>query len=221
MRDEIRPPEWALREARRLSLAEFGAEFGKWWGTVERELVKSECWQAYQEPETRSWLAYQRGDHSAVPGLLEAEAAGDQSIYDAAVRNGTPFVRMRLVRFPLTEYLTFEMWNYVVRARRGETIEIAVVPDDDPRPLPNHSYFDFLLFDDRAALVHDYGRDGLQVGGWVTTLPSTLRRLAETAAKARRTAVPLDMFLATAGQLLPPGAPGLDDLVAGGRGARG
>jgi hypothetical protein len=86
--------------------------------------------------------------------------------------------------------VTFEMWNYLVRARLGETIEIAVAPESDARSLPNHSYFDFLLFDDKAALIHDYGLDGLQVGGWVTQSPSTLRRLAETANQMRQAAVP-------------------------------
>ncbi|MBX6387872.1 MAG: hypothetical protein IRZ08_02525 [Frankia sp.] len=204
MPDEIRPPGWVLDGARRLSPPEFGAEFMRHWTAVRHGLVKLECWQVYQEPETRSWQAYQRGDFAAVGGLLEEEAESDQSIYDAAVKNETPFVRVRLVRFPLTDYVTFEMWNYVVRARRGETIEIAVVPDDDPRPLPNHTYFDFLLFDDTAALVHDYGLDGLQTGGWVTTAPPVLRRLAETAARTRETAVPLAAFLTGHGLAFPP-----------------
>lgn len=100
------------------------------------------------------------------------------------------------MRFPLTRYVTFEMGNYVVRAQRGENTEIATPPADDRRLLPNHTYVDFLLFDDRAALIHDYGLDGLQVGGWVTTAPSVLRRLAETTAQIRASAVPLADFLA-------------------------
>jgi hypothetical protein len=204
MHDEIRPPAWAVGGARRLSMAQFGAEFMRHWAGVERALVKSECWQTYLEPATRSWQAYQRGDFAAVPGLLSAEADTDQPIYDAAVKNDTPFVRVRAVRPPLTEYLMFEMWNYVVRAERGETIEVAVIPADDLRPLPNHSYFDFLLFDDRAALVHDYGLDGLQVGGWVTTSPMSLRRLAETADFVRRNAIPLEAFLERHGLTFPP-----------------
>jgi len=180
------------------------AEFGRHWASVRQGLVKSECWQVYQEPETRSWQAYQRGDRAAVPGFLEA-AEIDQPIYDAAVENDTPFLRLRLVRLPLTEYVTFEMWNYVVRARRGETIEIATLPVDDPRPLPNHTYFDFLLFDGQAALIHDYGRHGLQTGGWLTTAPLVLRRLAETAAQVRESAIPLGTFLAAQRLTFPTG----------------
>lgn len=174
------------------------------WAGVRTQLVKSECWQTYQEPETRSWHEYQIGNYAEVPGLLHEEASFDLPIYEAAVKNETPFIRVRLVNFPLSQYVTFEMWNYIVRARLGETIEIMVVPADDRRPLPNHTYFDFLLFDDQAALVHDYGLDGLQVGGWVTSAQPTLRRLADTAARARENATPLDVFLAKHGLTFPP-----------------
>jgi len=204
MHDEIRPPSWALDRARLLSMPGFGEEFRRHWASVEHRLVKSECWQSYLEPDTRSWRQYQLGNYAAVPGLLEEEARFDQEIYEAAVKNETPFIRVRLVRFPLSKYVTFEMWNYMVRARFGETIEIAAAPENDDRSLPNHSYFDFLLFDDKAALIHDYGLDGLQVGGWVTQSPSTLRRLAETANQMRQAAVPLDVFLARHGLVFPP-----------------
>src|SRR5262245_59625601 len=100
MRDDIRPPGWALEGARRLSMAEFGAEFARRWAAVRHGPVKSECWQVYEEPETRSWQAYQHGDHADVPALLEAEAEIDQPIYDAAVENDTPFLRLRLVQLP-------------------------------------------------------------------------------------------------------------------------
>jgi hypothetical protein len=204
MRDEIRPPAWSVAGARQLSLAEFGAEFGVLWSGLRHGLVKSECWQTYQEPETQSWLAYQRGDYAAVPALLEREASFDQVVYDAVTANDTPFVRVRVVRLPLSEYLTFEMWNYIVRARRGETIEILVLPADDQRPLPDHTYFDFLLFDDSAALIHDYGLDGLQTGGWATTEPSVLGRLEESATLARKDAIPLATFLAAQGRTFLP-----------------
>jgi hypothetical protein len=41
-------------------------------------------------------------------------------------------------------------------------------------------YFDFLLFDSQAALIHDYGSGpvGRQVGGWLTRVPRTLDALA-------------------------------------------
>jgi hypothetical protein len=90
-----------------------------------------------------------------------------------------------------------------VRARLAETVEIADLSADS-RPLPNHDYFDFLLFDEDAALIHDYGVDGLQVGGWVTSAPEVLRRLADTAAELRARSMPLDAFLRKHGICIPP-----------------
>jgi hypothetical protein len=206
MHDEIRPPAWAVRDARRLTAAEFGAEFAHHSRRVRSRTLKSETWQTYQEPGTESLREYTRGNFGAVERLLEAEADLDRDVYDRVRANGTPFIRLRTVRMPLTPYLSFEMWNYVVRARRAETIEIVDL-SDDPRPLPNHSYFDFLLFDEEAALIHDYGHDGLQVGGWLASDAAVLSRLARLAADIRSRSVPLDEFVRTRGIRLPSSVP--------------
>jgi hypothetical protein len=135
------------------------------------------------------------GNHAVVRALLEIEADHDRAAYDHVRRVGASFIRLRAVTLPLTPYLTYEMLNYTVRARLGETIEIADLTADR-RPLPNPRRFDFLVFDRDAALIHDYGHDGLQVGGWLTRDPAVLARLARNAAAIRRRTVPLDAFLA-------------------------
>ncbi|MBT8226986.1 MAG: hypothetical protein HKP61_13335 [Dactylosporangium sp.] len=63
---------------------------------------------------------------------------------------------------------------------------------DDPWPLPSAECFDFVLFDERVALVHDYGQDGLQVGGWQVDSPEALDRLCDTAHMLRQRSEPLD-----------------------------
>jgi hypothetical protein len=208
MRDEIRPPAWAVGNARRLTSAEFVAEFGRWSPRVRSRTLKCETWQSYLEPETASLREYAAGNYGAVESLLEAEAELDGQVYDRVRANGTPFVRARAVLRPLTPYLTFEMWNYVVRAALGETIEIADLTAAGRR-LPNHDVFDFLLFDDEAALIHDYGRgrEGLQNGGWLTTDTDVLARLDRLGAHLRRRAVPLEQFLRTHGIRIPSSAP--------------
>jgi hypothetical protein len=193
--DEIRPPAWAVSAARRLDLLEFTTEFGGLLPEVHRRIVKVEVWPTYQEPETGSLHAYMSGNHAVVRALLEIEAEQDSAAYDHVQQAGASFIRLRAVTLPLTPYLTYEMLNYTVRARLGETIEIADLTADR-RPLPNPRSFDFLLFDRDAALIHDYGHDGLQVGGWLTRDPAVLARLARNAAALRRRTVPLDAFLA-------------------------
>jgi hypothetical protein len=181
--------------AHRLTLPAFISEFGRQYPRVRRRTVKVEVWQTYQEPDTGSLHAYMSGNHAVVRALLEIEANHDRAVYDHVQRTGTPFIRLRAVTLPLTPYLTYEMLNYTVRARLGETIEIADLTADR-RPLPNPRSFDFLLFDRDAALIHDYGHDGLQVGGWLTREPAVLARLTRNAAALRRRAVSLDGFLA-------------------------
>lgn len=186
-----------------LTLEEFGGEFANNWRNVRSRVLKSECWQTYQEPDTKSLHEYQRGNFSEVEHLIETEADFDREVYEDVRRNGTPFIRLRLVKMPLSQYATYEMWNYIVRARLAETIKIIDV-SADPRPLPNHTHFDFLLFDGNTALIHDYGTTGRQVGGWATSSPDVLERLADTAAQMRSRAVPLDAFLSRHGIEFPP-----------------
>jgi hypothetical protein len=106
------------------------------------------------------------------------------------------FVRIRLITLPLTSYLEYELINYRIRDEMGETIEIVLL---DPRiSLPNNDFFDFLVFDDAVALVHDYGTDGFQTGGWLVEEPGVVRRLEEIAVSLRHKSMPLAEFLGTA-----------------------
>jgi hypothetical protein len=75
----------------------------------------------------------------------------------------------------------------------GENIETVLFDRDVS--LPNEQYFDFLLFDDSTALVHDYGTDGRQVGGWLVTEPEILRDLEATVVGLRRGSQSLSAFL--------------------------
>src|SRR5258707_2328529 len=82
MRDEVRPPGWAVSGAERLDLEEFGRTFITHWRQARSGLVKFECWQTYEEPDTKSLHEYQRGNFAAVEELLETEADLDQEGYD-------------------------------------------------------------------------------------------------------------------------------------------
>lgn len=93
-------------------------------------------------------------------------------------------MRTNLIRvgsYPLTDYLRYEMINYEIRSRLGENIEFIVPPS------PVESYFDFLLFDSRTALIHDYGEGpvGHQIGGWVSHSPEVLEALADIITELR------------------------------------
>lgn len=144
--------------------------------------MKVECWQSYKEAEgVRSQVAFQQGDVLLARRLLQEEAKDDQPLYDEVAARNLSFSRIRLLSYPLTDYLRYEMINYEIRSRLGENIEF-IVPS-----FPVESYFDFLLFDSRTALIHDYGEGpvGHQTGGWVSHSPEVLEALADIITELR------------------------------------
>ncbi|MEO3823069.1 DUF6879 family protein [Actinomadura sp. B10D3] len=172
------PPAWALDGSERLTLEGFLESFGEAWVRTERRFLKLECWQSYREADgVRSQEAFQAGDAALARRLLEEEAMGDQPLRDEVRSRNLQFTRVRLLSYPLTDYLHYEMINYEVRSRLGEDIEFFVPPS------PVESYFDFLLFDSHTALIHDYGPGpvGHQTGGWLTHHQETLHALADIA----------------------------------------
>jgi hypothetical protein len=191
------PPEWATASGKRLSIGDFTSEFMQAWSGLAGHCLKLECWQTYQEqPSNKSLDIYYSGDVESATKLLAQEAEGDRPIYDDAKSRNVDFVRIRLMTLPLTSYLKYEPINYRIRDEMGETIEIVLL---DPRiSLPNNDFFDFLVFDNTVALVHDYGTDGFQTGGWLVEESDVVRRLEEIALSLRRKSVPLAEFLGTA-----------------------
>lgn len=193
----MHPCALVLDYGARLSLDEFATEFRRAWSGLQERFLKLECWQAYQEqPHNRSQQAFQRGEIERARSLLREEAeTNSRRLYQDIRERKLDYTRIRLVKEPLTEYLAYEMMSYQIRADMGESI--AVLRIDRDVQLPNAEFFDFLLFDRRIALVHDYGRGdvGVQTGGWLVRNVETLATLERTALTARRRSVPLHMYI--------------------------
>jgi hypothetical protein len=191
------PPAWALVNSTRFDLDEFGAAFASAWSRIESRFLKLECWQAYEESDANeSQTAYNRGDVAAARELLRREADADRALYEDVRRRGIEYARVRLVQEPLTPYLEYELLSYRIRADLGEHIEVARC--EPGLRLPDERHFDFLLFDRRAALIHDYGTAvvGRQVGGWLTREPSVISALDSLVHVLREQAIPLQQYLA-------------------------
>jgi hypothetical protein len=179
-------PAWTWRDS--------AAPFGQCWDSARSGASKVETWQTYQEPGTQSLKAFESGEYGKALGLIAEEALVDGFVYDDIREKGRAVTRFRLVKLPLTDYLEWEFWNYRVREGLGEAVRI-VDRTGDEGGLPSSSWFDFLLFDDSAALVHDCGTDGLQVGGWLVTSRYVLDRLGRTVADLREQSVALEGFI--------------------------
>lgn len=183
-------PDWVLIEAKQLSPQDFDSEFHALWSRMKTRFLKLECWQEYQEPNSKSLTAFMCGDTAHADKLLQLEAAQGKSLYEDVARRKIDYTRIRIIRQPLTPYLRWEMRNYKVRAAMGETI-VFIDDSDSMMPLPNEHLFDFLLFDRDVALVHNYGNNGLQVSGWLVKEPNVLSQLEEVASHLRNRAIPL------------------------------
>lgn len=193
----MRPPQWVLKNSRRLDLGEFGWRFSIAWARTQSRFIKVECWQTYEElPGNRSQSVYDLGDHRGAQILMRQEAQVDRSLYDDIKKRGIDYSRIRLVQEPLTHYLEYEMQAYGIRAELGENIEI--VRCHSGIRLPNAEHFDFLMFDRHTALIHDYGATGRQIGGWLTREPDVISLLERRAVRLRRAAVPLHVYTAVA-----------------------
>lgn len=191
------PPEWARTDGLRLTLDEFQSWFSDAWSKLDSRFLKLECWQSYQEVEgSESQEAYNRGDIAAARDLLLREAEADRPLYQDIKMRGIDYARIRFVQEPVTSYLKYELMAYEVRAVMGENIEI--VRFDPTLRLPSEDHFDFLLFDQHTALIHDYGSgdSGLQTGGWLTHSRDVITSLEQEALNLRRNAVPLPRYLA-------------------------
>lgn len=198
-------PRWAVEKGTRLGLDGFGAEFERAWSGLESRFLKVESWQAYREAESNeSQRAYEEGDHARARALLREEAEADRPLYEDVRRRGIDFARIRIVQEPLTDYLRYELMSYQIRLEMGEKIEAARVSADVSLP-DGHSfderYFDFLLFDRRAALIHDYGHGtaGIQTGGWLVRDSDALEALEARALALRADTEDLHRYLAAAG----------------------
>ncbi|MEV6349841.1 DUF6879 family protein [Actinoplanes sp. NPDC051851] len=167
------------------------------WSQLKSRFLKLECWQRYWEAEdNRSQAAYDRGDLDTAGDLLRAEAEADRPLYQDVRTRGIEYARVRLLQEPLTPYLKYELLSYRIRVDLGENIE--VVRCNDAAHLPDERHFDFLLFDQTTALIHDYGTAevGQQTGGWLTRDSEVITRLEQTVADLRQQAVPLHQYLA-------------------------
>jgi hypothetical protein len=189
------PPQWAVQNSERLDLAEFGSRFAESWARLRSRFLKLECRQVYQERETnKSQEVYNKGEVDKARELLRQEAEADRPLYADVKMRGLDYARIRLVQEPLTPYLEYELMAYRIRVDMGETIE--VVRCGSELNLPNDKYFDFLLFDRRTALIHDYGDEGLQSGGWLTGDLDVIASLERVVIDLRQNAIPLREFIA-------------------------
>ncbi|MFF2788155.1 DUF6879 family protein [Streptomyces sp. NPDC058049] len=115
-------------------------DFGRFYGSGIRFLAKIERGQTFKEQGSPSWDAFASGDWAGALRLIEAERDSVAAYFQDAARRGLAFRRLRVVEFPVTPYLQWEMNSFRLRSELGEEIRVldarAIADLERDGPLP-------------------------------------------------------------------------------------
>ncbi|MFD5558070.1 DUF6879 family protein [Streptomyces sp. NPDC127068] len=99
-------------------------DFGRFHDGDIRLLAKVERGQTFKEQGSPSWEAFARGDWPGALRLIEAERDSVAAYFEDAARRDLVFRRLRIVEFPITPYLQWEMHSFRLRSQLGEEIRV-------------------------------------------------------------------------------------------------
>ena len=186
-------PNPSLGTVQRLTSEEFFTASNDLLARTQRRVAKFERLQHYLE-DNRSWLEFQRGNIELSMQHLQKMRSEEANFDIDFFGRGLQFLRLRATELPLTPYLEWEFQSYILSAQYGETILIT-----DFTNLPRDSRIwntrDFLLFDSRAVLIHDYKSDGSLDGGWLSRDKELIEKCEQLVVELASTAVPLGVFI--------------------------
>jgi hypothetical protein len=154
---------------------------------------KLETRQVYQEPGDASLSAFLKGDRMTAHALLRQPLEGADAESITASRRDISWTRIRLVEFPLTPYLQWELLTYQVSVKYGERILLTDVTGESRTSVLRRGD-DFLMFDKKTVLAHNYDREGHLQGAWLIEKDSHVAQYAAFFEHARQGAVPLGVF---------------------------
>jgi hypothetical protein len=146
------------------------------------------------EPDWQRFQRYLRGEDR----IAESPTDPYLSLLDGLAERGVIVRRVRVVDFPLPDYLRYELATYAVSARHGEEILLL------ERALYVGCYQrrrvtgDFWLVDESTGVELRYADDG-SFAGEVNVEAKQVKRLVGMKACLLQQALPMDRFLAEAG----------------------
>lgn len=93
------------------------------WSRIDR-FDKLERVQSFREPDDASWRAFAAGDWSRSLELTDRNRGNVAAEFAEDDRLGYRSYRVRVVEFPISAYLQWEMHRFKVRVEYGENIRI-------------------------------------------------------------------------------------------------
>lgn len=155
----------------------FFSNFSEAWKTVNKQVLKLETRQNYQEPDNKSLsLLLETNDLKASVDLLEEARKVDIPLYTDLKFRKIDFIRCRPVAFPLTQYMRWELECYAFNSKHCENVFLTNI--NNVHELFNKlALHDFMIFDKKVAFIHNYNSLGLIEGGWKITNPLLIENL--------------------------------------------
>src|SRR5262249_53605547 len=157
----------------RLELADYYADFERnFW--VATSFWKLERGQTFAEPGNASWEAFDAGDWGKSLDLLEADRPALREYHERVAALGVEPRRVRIVEFPITPYLQWELHALAIRDECGGPVRVLPATDiadlEVGGPLPDvHTVGDEVMYEavyDRNGVLKGArryeGRDGVR-----------------------------------------------------------
>lgn len=107
-----------------LTRADYLADFGRVHQGDITLLAKIERGQTFKEQGSPSWDAFASGDWAGALRLIENERDAMAAYFRDAAQRGLVFRRVRVVEFPVSPYLQWEMNVFRLRSELGEEIRV-------------------------------------------------------------------------------------------------
>ncbi|WP_073219418.1 DUF6879 family protein [Streptomyces sp. NBRC 110465] len=107
-----------------LSRDDYLADFSRVHASDIGLLAKIERGQTFQEQGSPSWEAFAAGDWPRALSLAEDDRESIASYFQDASERGLVFRRLRVVEFPVSPYLQWEMHVLRLRSELGEEIRV-------------------------------------------------------------------------------------------------
>ncbi|GAA2486960.1 DUF6879 family protein [Winogradskya humida] len=159
-----------------LPLKEYIADFTVVSADLAGDIWKSERAQYFREPGNKSWESFVAGRWDEAVETAEADLPDLTAYYTSLAQQGSRFYRVRVVDFPVSEYLRWELHVLRVRAKAGERIRIAQPAVTAPAEQKYGTIPELLILGDLAGYVVDYGADGAPCGAAKFVEPAAIAR---------------------------------------------
>jgi hypothetical protein len=136
---------------------------GRYFPQIDR-FDKLERLQQFHQPESRSWLACVAGRWEESLEQTERDRPIIEAEFAEDARLGLTSHRVRVVEFPITPYLQWEMHRFKVRVEYGENIR--VIGPELVAPYETNGMVPELIFMDSLAMYEVlYDETGVLAGG--------------------------------------------------------